>query len=153
VTRSPFPTLLHRVGEAADLLVQLAIGDPAVLARVVALPDDRDLVAAGGEVAVHAVRGDVERAVMEPADMQVAGVVGDVLHLRVGPDPVDPAAVLGPEADGILQGVRVHRLVLGGVDPGARGVLLRDGKEAPFRHGVSPSRLVRGPSGPVSRES
>ena len=50
VDRDPVALLdavrLQHVGEAADLRVQLAIGDARVLGRVVALPDDRDLVAA-----------------------------------------------------------------------------------------------------------
>ena len=52
---------LQHVGEAADLGVQLAVGDRAVdCVGVVALPDDRGLVAALGEVAVEAIERDVE---------------------------------------------------------------------------------------------
>ena len=71
----------QHVGEAADLVVQLPIGDLLRLVRVVAFPDDRDLVAALGEMAVDAVVGDVERAVLEPFDRDVAGIEGGVLDL------------------------------------------------------------------------
>ena len=50
---------LEHIGEAADLVVQLAIGDLAVVLGIVAFPDDRDLVAALREMAVDAVMGDV----------------------------------------------------------------------------------------------
>jgi hypothetical protein len=45
-------------------------------AGIVAFPDDRDLVAAGGEVPVGAVGRDVGDAVLEPADRDLAGAEG-----------------------------------------------------------------------------
>ena len=62
---------LQHVGEAADVRVQLAIGDLLVLGRVVALPEDRDLVGAVLQMPVDAVGRDVERAVLEPFDGDV----------------------------------------------------------------------------------
>ena len=56
---------LQHIGEAADILVQLAIGDVLALARVVALPQDRGLVGARRQMPVDAVVGGVERAVLD----------------------------------------------------------------------------------------
>ena len=88
------------VGEARDRLVKRAVGKRRVLGRVVALPDDRHLIAAVREVAVDAVGAGVERAVLEPADVEVVGLEGDVLDLAIGLDPVDPLAVLAQNPSG-----------------------------------------------------
>jgi hypothetical protein len=80
------------VGELADLLVQLAVGDVAVLGRVVALPDDRQLVAALFEVAVQAVGGNVQSAVGEPLDIDMVIVERGLLDLGEGLDPVQALA-------------------------------------------------------------
>ena len=88
---------------------------------IVALPDDRGLVAALLEMAVDAVPGDVEDAVLEPFDRDVAGREGDVLDLGEGLHPADALGLLGPEAVGIADRARIHLLVLGVVDIGALG--------------------------------
>ena len=65
----------QRVGELADARMQLAVADALRgRGRVVGFPDDGDLVAARGEVAVEAVDADVELAVGVPADVEVAAV-------------------------------------------------------------------------------
>jgi hypothetical protein len=51
--------------------MQLAIRDFLVDRRIVALPQDRGLIAASGEMAVDAVVRDVEPAVLEPSDASV----------------------------------------------------------------------------------
>jgi hypothetical protein len=119
--------------------VQLAIGDLLGDSRVVAFPEDRDLVTALGEVAVDAVRRDVEHAVVEPADADIAGIV-DVAHRvgRIGLDPVDPLAVLAPELNRVLDRGLVHRLVLGVVDIGALGPIRADGDQF-VAHGHPPN--------------
>jgi hypothetical protein len=53
-------------------------------------------------VAVDAVGGDVERAILEPLDRHVGVGKAGVLDLGVGPDPVDPLAFAAPEPVGIL---------------------------------------------------
>ena len=52
--------------------MKLAIGDAFRLGGIVALPDDGDLIATGGQVAVDAVIGGVGGAVLEPADRDLA---------------------------------------------------------------------------------
>ena len=64
---------LQHVGDLADALVQLPVGDLLVLGRVVAFPDDRDLISLLLQMAVDAVGGHVERAVLVPLDRDVIG--------------------------------------------------------------------------------
>ena len=119
----PDAARLQHVGEAADLLVQFAIGDLARFRRIVALPDDRDLVAARGEVPVDAVHRDVGGAVLEPFDRRrCRGAKLGVLHLGVGLDPVDALAVLAPERVGIVDRRRVPGLVGRAVDQRIRSI-------------------------------
>jgi hypothetical protein len=83
--------------------MQLLVGD--VLRRflgVVGLEDDRGLVAARG----HRWRStqfaaDVERAVLEPADIDVVVGEGRVLDLRVGLDPVERFPCSPQKASGL----------------------------------------------------
>ena len=65
----------QHVGEAVDLVVQLAVADHALVARL-ADPDVGGLVAAAGrEVAVEAVDRRVQLAVGEPLEERRVGVV------------------------------------------------------------------------------
>ena len=100
---------VQHVAELRHLLVQLAVADMRATVGVVALPDDRGLVGAGGEVAVDAVGGDVQRAVLEPLDRDVVVVEGGVLDPGVGLDPVEPLAMLAPEGVRVGDRGRVHR--------------------------------------------
>jgi hypothetical protein len=70
-------------------------------------------------MAVNAVVGDVEHAVLEPFDRDVARRVGDVLDLGEGFDPVDALGLLAPEAVRVLDRARVHVLVFCAIDIGA----------------------------------
>src|SRR5688572_21607552 len=83
---------LERVRALAHTLVELAVRDSLRQPRIVALPQDRSLVAALREVTIETVRGDIEFAVVEPADTEVLLVVTGVLHFRIGLDPVDAPA-------------------------------------------------------------
>ncbi len=115
--------LLQHVGEAADFGVKLPIGDVPALFRVVALPQDRGLVAPRLQVAVEAVMGGVELAVVIPADMDVAGEAA-VLHLGEGCEPVQSLALLPPEALGVVERLLIELAIAGVVDPR----LLRPGR-------------------------
>lgn len=86
------------VGELADLLVQFTVSDVAVFGRVVAFPDDGQLITALFEVAVQAVGGNVQSAVGEPFDIDVVVVKGGLLDLGERFDPVDTLGLLAPEA-------------------------------------------------------
>ena len=99
---------LQHVGEAAHLGVQLAIGDEAGILRVVAFPDDGDLVALVGEVAVDAVHRRIGGAVAEPRDGHGPRREGGVLDAVVGLHPVDPHAVLAPERLRVLHRAGIH---------------------------------------------
>ena len=109
----------HDVRHAADLVVELAIGDLFRFRRIVAFPDDGDLVAAGRKVPVDAVVGDVGGAVLEPADRDLARSEGRVLGPRIGLEPVDALALLPPERLGVRHRGAILGLVPGAVDEGA----------------------------------
>jgi len=85
------------VGELADLVMQLPIGDVLRFGRIVAFPDDGGLVAAAREMPVDAIPGDVEDAVLEPFDRNIAGRERRVLDRGEGLDPADAFCLFGPE--------------------------------------------------------
>ena len=101
-----------QVGKAADVFMQLAISDLAVrLARAIGLPQDRDVIAACGQMAVKAIGRKVQRAILEPADAEVRLMERGVLDLGVWLDPIKPLAVFGPERLRILNRLAIHRKV------------------------------------------
>jgi hypothetical protein len=104
--------LLQDIGEAADLGVQLLVADVLRgFPGVVGLEDDRRLISAFCEMTVDAVRRDVERAILEPADVHVVMGEGRVLDLGIGLDPVEPLSVLAPESLGVADGFGIHARV------------------------------------------
>ena len=111
------PVRLQHIGEAADGLVQLAIGDVLRLLRgVVGLEDDGGLLAALLQMPVDAIGRDVEGAVLEPFDRHVGIGERGVLDARIGLDPVEPLALLAPELIGVVDAFPVELLVLVLVD-------------------------------------
>ena len=109
---------MQDVAELGDLLVELLVGDVLAHLGVVAFPDDGGLVGAVLQVAIDAVGGDVELAVLEPFDRDVVEVERCILDLGIGPDPVQPLAVLAPERIRIGHGRLVHRRILLRIDVG-----------------------------------
>src|SRR6185369_16987750 len=109
----------QHIGEAANFGVQLLVGELFVVLRIVALPQDGGLVTTLRKMAVDAVVTDVQRSILEPFDRYVARVIGAVLDLAEWLDPVDTLGLLAPETVRILDGARVHFLVLGLVHVGA----------------------------------
>ena len=121
---SPAHDFLLAVGQPADFLVELPVGDVAIVGGIIALPDDGCLVPAAFQVPIQTVGRSIERAVLEPADVDVVPGERDILDLGVGLDPVDALAFASPEAFGILDGFLVHRVVFGALSVGIRGHLL-----------------------------
>src|SRR5579885_1351055 len=107
------------VGEAAYLVVQLLVGDVLRFFWVVAFPDDRGLPAAAVQMAVDAVIGGVEKAVLEPFNRDIVARKGGVLDLCEWFHPVQPLGLLAPKAVRIGERLRIHFLVLGVVNEGA----------------------------------
>ena len=99
------------VGKLADFFMQLAVGNVALLGRVVAFPDDRDLVTALGKVAVQAVVGNVESPVGKPFDVDMMVIERGLLDGSERLDPVETLGLLAPETIGVDDGLLVHRLV------------------------------------------
>ena len=144
--------LLQLVGHAADMIVQLAIGDRGMKTGIIAFPDQRDIITALGEMAVDAIVGDVENAVSEPFDRQFVGIPVDVRNLRRGLDPVEAAQFLGPEGFGFLNGTTITLLVLPQTGPRIGRIMIRNGDQfrcgremAVIRHVILPERPPCGP--------
>ena len=99
--------------------MQLAVGDVLASVRVVALPEDRDLVGARREVPVEAIDRDVEL----PSSNHLIDTSGQAklvfLTLVYGLYPVEALAMLAPEGVRIGERGRVHSLITLGVDTGA----------------------------------
>ncbi|MNH19281.1 hypothetical protein D3C79_790090 [compost metagenome] len=91
--------------------MQLAIGQLAILGRVVPFPDDGDLVAACRQMAIQAVGRHVEQAILVPLDGDVARIVGGVLDTGVGGHPVEDLALLPPEGVRVLHRRQVHGFI------------------------------------------
>ncbi len=114
------------VGELADFLVELLVGDRLVIAGLVALELDGDLVAAGLQVPVQAVVGYVELAAFEELDvdrtfLHVEVVVHDLVPLL---EPLDIlAGDLPPEPIGVINGALPEFVVRR--SPGDPGRLLQ----------------------------
>ncbi len=89
--------LLQHIGKAADIFMQLAIGDLLVDIRIVTFPDDRNLIATAFQMTVDTVVGDVSYAILIPLDRNIAIEIG-VLDFGEGFEPINPSAVLGPES-------------------------------------------------------
>ena len=62
----------QRIRTLANALVKLPVADVFRLPRIVTLPDDRGLVAAGLQVAIQAIARDIELSVVEPANVTIA---------------------------------------------------------------------------------
>lgn len=118
---APDAGFLQHVGKAADLFLKLAIGDGALLGGVVAFPEDRHLVRCAIGMAVDAVVGGVEDAVLIPADRYVMRIVGGVLHPRERLDPVESPGHGRPEGIGVFDGALVKLQILVVVDEGRSG--------------------------------
>ena len=63
-------------------------------------------------MAVDAILGNIESSILEPFDEKIVRIVGDVLYLGEGLDPVQLLRLPFPETFGIAYGIRVIFLVL-----------------------------------------
>ncbi len=137
--------LQQGVGGLGDLVLELGVGQGAAVAGL-ALEVDRDPVAVAGlHMAVHAVVGDVELAVLEPLGERGVRPVECLGGLG---GPGQPAGLLGPEAEPVSLGlfIRLRR------DVGVRGqvgggseatLLLQKVGQAFIAHGICLSQGVR----------
>src|ERR1044072_4536302 len=81
---------LEDIGEAADLLMQLGIGEAPALARLIALPDQRGLPPGRRNMRGETVGGPVEDTVPEPAYAEIGFVEAGALDRGKRLDPVEP---------------------------------------------------------------
>src|SRR5690606_27960555 len=97
--------------------VKLAVGQRANRSgRIIGLPDDGRLIPSLCQMPVEAVRRQVERAVIEPADSETRFVEAGVLDPGERPDPIDPPRLLAPKAVGVLDGAAILVLICCFVD-------------------------------------
>ena len=136
----PDAALTQAAGQPAHGRMNLAVGDLRIVSRVIALPDQRDLVAPAFKVAVDAVDADIELPAGEPARLALVEVVaGDLLPALV---PVQE--FLGhfrPERIGFLYRAPVHVPVARGVDVRAGFQFFGYGVDGKFGHRAAPGLL------------
>ncbi|VTL98130.1 Uncharacterised protein [Pseudomonas aeruginosa] len=128
------PAALQHVGQAADVVVQLAVGDMRGFAGIVAFPDDGDLLAAALQMAVDAVVGDVQLAALEPAGLALSQIA--MVDAVPGLEPVEEGlGLLAPEFLGIFHGLAVQAPVVVIVQVGTLADGLRHRVDADLEHG------------------
>ena len=101
----------QNIGETADIFIKLAIGDFFGLSRVIALPDDGDVILFFRQVAVDAICTSVQGSIFKPADFNVSCKI-HVLDFGKRLDPGDALAVLGPERFRVINRFPVQCLIL-----------------------------------------
>jgi hypothetical protein len=78
--------------------VQLTVSNLGFLiVKLIALKNNSGLITSGSQVPVNAVIGNVQRAIVEPANMQIIFVKADIAYLGEGFEPIQPLAMLTPE--------------------------------------------------------
>ncbi len=125
---------LEHIGHAAHLGMHLAVGDRAAFGRIVALPDDRHVIGAPGQVPVEAVVGRVEDPVLVPADVEIGLIVRHVLGDAERLDPVQALGDVAPVTLGVFLDTRDGRVIGGGVHVGPRGPGLGNRKHLTLAH-------------------
>ncbi len=115
------PMVFQHIGKTADFLIQLAIGDAAASAKVIALKNKGDLVGPMRQMPVYAVDTDIQRAVFIPADMQIILIIGHIFNPGVGFDPCETFAHFSPESFRIIKGPLIHFPVLILINEGVFG--------------------------------
>ena len=125
---------LEDIGAAAYLPVQFPVGDLPVYGRIIAFPDNGDLIAAGWQVPVQAVVSNVQLRAAEPVDVHL--VVIPVLHLVPLARPAyEFFRLFGPESIRVIDRSRVHGGILPFIDVGGAGKRRRRGIDFRCRHG------------------
>jgi len=104
---------LERVGHAHDLGIKRTIGQAATgRGGIVRLENQRNCIAALGQMAIDRIVAQVEFAIGEPIDAD--RIVGPFAALGGRCGPVQPLRLLEPEAVRILERAAVHRFILFG---------------------------------------
>ena len=95
--------------------MQFLVGDLSRFGRIIALPDDRDLIATLFEVAVNAVVTDIELAVFEP--LCFAGLEVGLDNTAPWRRPIEKGfSLLSPELLGLFYRLLVQALIVGGTE-------------------------------------
>ena len=113
------PALLQKVGEAASLFIELAVGPIVALPRLVGFEDDGDAVTMPREMPVEAIDRQVELPIGIPLDVEIAVVERPVAGFGRKSVPGEAPRLVEPEAVGI--GLR-EVMKLGELDRSDAGV-------------------------------
>ncbi|MDH6225791.1 hypothetical protein M2169_002761 [Streptomyces sp. MJP52] len=97
--------LQQRVGGAGHLVLEFGVRDGAAVAGLALEVDGHPVAVAGLHVTIHAVVGDVERAVLEPLGERRVRPVERLVRLGV---PGQAAGLLGPEAEPVSLGLLIR---------------------------------------------
>ncbi len=127
---------LEYVAELTDFLVKLPVGDGFIDFRVVAFPDDGNLVSPLFNMPVHTVITDIQLCAFKPPD--VRGVVVNGHDIVPGAEPADELlGLFSPELFRIFNGFLVHSqvLVVGNKSLAGEAFIYR--VNLVFRHGCS----------------
>ncbi|PAV68548.1 hypothetical protein WR25_05550 [Diploscapter pachys] len=106
----------QHIRHPADAIVQGAIGDARAFAGFVAFPQDRDLIAPRRQMPVEAIGRYVDLAAVEPADPEIVGREGHVLHRIERPHPVELCGLIAPIGIGRLDRGAALVRILGRAD-------------------------------------
>src|SRR6478735_2345593 len=99
--------------------MQFLISDFLAILRIIALPDNRNLIGAFRKMTVDTVVAGVQRAILEPFDRNIGWPESGILDLGEGVHPIDALGLLRPKTIRILNRVRVHILILGVINVSA----------------------------------
>ena len=109
------------VGQAADLVFELRVGDRPAVRWIVAFPDQGDLLGAFGQVPVDTIDADVEFAAREPTRPSGHEIKG--AHLVPGLVPGQkPFGHLAEKCIALMHGALVHGGVVGAANVRIREV-------------------------------
>ena len=91
----------EKIGEACHVVLQLTIGDVAVLTGLIGSPDDRGLLGLHGKMPIDAIEAGVQTSAAEPREIRLLHVgIENVVRLV---EPRDQLGLLAPEAVRILE--------------------------------------------------
>ena len=101
---------LQNIGHAANMLVQLTVADGFRFARIVALPQNGNLIAARLQMTIDAIGADIYLAALEPTNLRL-GTEARILNLGPARYPIARFCLLRPKAVRIVDRTGIHFLV------------------------------------------
>ena len=130
---------LENIGHAADLFVQLTIGDVARLfCGNIWLPDNRNLIATFFQMTVDTIAADVQLAIGEPVDVEGCRIERPIAGDFRAFDPVETLGLFQPECARIRQRPAIDFRVFCRIDARLLRPFGRNRKQVLIRHHTLP---------------